>query len=131
LFFFFFLFFLFFFFFFFFFFFGLVWFGLVWFGLVWFGLVFQDRASMCSPGCPGTQDVDQAGLELRNSPASASASQVLGLKACTIMPGLFVVVVVVVLLVLIITDIFITGICRLVIPHCIGSQKTVALPDKA
>ena len=61
--------------------FGLVWFGLVWFGLVWFGLVFQDRVSLCSSGCPGTHSVDQAGLELRNSPASAS--QVLGLKACT------------------------------------------------
>jgi hypothetical protein len=31
-------------------------------------------------GCPGTHSVDQAGLELRNPPASAS--QVLGLKAC-------------------------------------------------
>jgi hypothetical protein len=44
-------------------------------------LVFQDRVSLCSPGCPGTHCVDQAGLELRNLPASAS--QVLGLKACT------------------------------------------------
>jgi hypothetical protein len=61
--------------------FGLVWFGLVWFGLVWFGLVFRDRVSLCSPGCPGTHSVDQAGLEFRNPPASAS--QVLGLKACT------------------------------------------------
>jgi hypothetical protein len=33
------------------------------------------------PGCPGTHFVDQAGLKLRNLPASAS--QVLGLKACT------------------------------------------------
>jgi hypothetical protein len=33
-----------------------------------------------SPGCPGTHSVDQAGLELRNPPASAS--WVLGLKAC-------------------------------------------------
>ncbi|GAB1296554.1 26S proteasome non-ATPase regulatory subunit 11 [Apodemus speciosus] len=33
------------------------------------------------PGCPGTHSVDQAGLELRNPPASAS--QVLGLKALT------------------------------------------------
>jgi hypothetical protein len=49
--------------------------------LVWFGLVFQDRISLCSPGCPGTHFVDQAGLKLRNLPASAS--QVLGLKACT------------------------------------------------
>jgi hypothetical protein len=35
---------------------------------------------MYSPGYPGTHSVDQAGLELRNPPASAS--QVLGLKAC-------------------------------------------------
>jgi hypothetical protein len=33
-----------------------------------------------SSGCPRTHFVDQAGLELRNPPASAS--QVLGLKAC-------------------------------------------------
>jgi hypothetical protein len=26
--------------------------------------VFQDRVSLCSPGCPGTHSVDQAGLEL-------------------------------------------------------------------
>jgi hypothetical protein len=45
-------------------------------------LVFQDRVSLCSPGCPGTHSVHQAGLELRNPPASAS--QVLGLKACAI-----------------------------------------------
>jgi hypothetical protein len=42
---------------------------------------FQDRVSLCSPGCPGTHFEDQAGLTLRNLPASAS--QVLGLKACT------------------------------------------------
>jgi hypothetical protein len=41
-------------------------------------LFFRDRVSLCSPGCPGTHFVDQAGLELRNLPASAS--QVLGLK---------------------------------------------------
>ena len=34
-------------------------------------LVFRDRVSLCSPGCPGTHFVDQAGLELRNPPASA------------------------------------------------------------
>jgi hypothetical protein len=45
-----------------------------------FFLVFRDRVSLCSSGCPGTHFVDQAGLELRNPPASAS--QVLGLKAC-------------------------------------------------
>jgi hypothetical protein len=39
-------------------------------------LVFPVRVSLC----PGTHSVDQAGLELRNLPASAS--QVLGLKEC-------------------------------------------------
>jgi hypothetical protein len=37
-------------------------------------------------GCPGIHSVDQAGLEPRNSPASAS--QVLGLKACATTPSL-------------------------------------------
>jgi hypothetical protein len=41
---------------------------------------FGDRVSLCSPGCPGAHSVDQAGLELRNLPASASP--VLGVKAC-------------------------------------------------
>jgi hypothetical protein len=41
----------------------------------------QDRVSLCSPGCPGTDSVDQDGLQLRNPPASES--QVLGLKVCT------------------------------------------------
>jgi hypothetical protein len=45
-----------------------------------FLLVFRDRVSLCSPGCPGTHSADQAGLELRNPPASAS--RVLGLKSC-------------------------------------------------
>jgi hypothetical protein len=36
-----------------------------------FVLFFQDRVSLCSPGCPGAHFVDQAGLELRNPPASA------------------------------------------------------------
>jgi hypothetical protein len=40
---------------------------------------FRDRFSLCSPGCPGTHFVNQASLELRNPPASAS--QVLGSKA--------------------------------------------------
>jgi hypothetical protein len=43
-------------------------------------LAFRDRVSLCSPDCPGSHSVDQFGLELRNLPASAS--QVLGLKAC-------------------------------------------------
>jgi hypothetical protein len=48
-----------------------------------FGLVFGffETGSLYSPGCPGTYSVDQAGLDLRNPPASAS--QVLGLKICT------------------------------------------------
>jgi hypothetical protein len=50
-------------------------------------LVFRDRIFLCSPGCPGTHSVDQAGLELRNPPASAS--QVLGLKACITTPGAY------------------------------------------
>jgi hypothetical protein len=49
--------------------------------------VFQDRVSLYSPGCPETHFVDQAGLELRNPPASAS--QVLGLKACASTPSLY------------------------------------------
>jgi hypothetical protein len=47
---------------------------------------FQDRVSLYSLGCPGTHFVNQAGLELRN--LSASASQVLGLKACATTPGI-------------------------------------------
>ena len=46
---------------------------------------FRDRVSLCIPGCPGTHSVDQAGLELRDPPASAS--WVLGLKACATMPS--------------------------------------------
>ena len=46
---------------------------------------FQDRISLCIPGCPGTHSVNQADLELRNSPAS----QVLGLKACATTAQLF------------------------------------------
>jgi hypothetical protein len=47
--------------------------------------VFRDRVSLHSPGCPGTHSVDQAGLKLRNPPASAS--RVLGLKVCATMTG--------------------------------------------
>jgi hypothetical protein len=50
--------------------------------------VFRARVSLYSPGCPGIHFVDQAGLELRNPPASAS--QVLGLKAGATMAGCFV-----------------------------------------
>jgi hypothetical protein len=48
-------------------------------------LFFRDRISLCSPDCPGTHSVDQAGLKLRNLPASAF--RVLGLKACATTPG--------------------------------------------
>jgi hypothetical protein len=41
---------------------------------------FETRVSLYSPGCPGTHSEDQAGLELRDSPASAS--WMLGLRAC-------------------------------------------------
>jgi hypothetical protein len=51
-----------------------------------FFLVFRDRVSLYRPGCPGAHFVDQAGLELRNPPASAS--RVLGLKAYATTPGL-------------------------------------------
>ena len=52
---------------------------------VLFCLVFWDTVSLYSPGCPGTHFVDQAVLELRNPPASAS--QVLGLKARATTPS--------------------------------------------
>jgi hypothetical protein len=44
---------------------------------------FFKTGFLCSPGCPRTHFVDQAGLELRNPPAS----RVLGLKACATKPG--------------------------------------------
>ena len=43
--------------------------------------------SLCSPGCLGTHSVDQAGLELRNLPASVSL--VLGIKVYATIPGCF------------------------------------------
>jgi hypothetical protein len=55
---------------------------------LFFFFVFRDRVSLYIPGCPGTHCVDQAGLELRNPPASAS--QVLGLKVCVITARLLV-----------------------------------------
>jgi hypothetical protein len=50
---------------------------------IFFG--FSRQVSLYSPGCPGAHFVDQAGLELRNPPASAS--RVLGLKAWATTPG--------------------------------------------
>jgi hypothetical protein len=49
-------------------------------------LFFRDRVSRYSSGCPGAHFVDQAGLELRKPPASAS--RVLELKVCATTPGL-------------------------------------------
>jgi hypothetical protein len=46
---------------------------------------FRDSVSLYSLGCPGAHFVDQAGLELRNPPASAS--WVLGLKVYATTPG--------------------------------------------
>jgi hypothetical protein len=51
-------------------------------GIFFFFLAFRDRVSLYSPGCPGTHFVDQAGLELRNPPASVSR-----VLACTTTPG--------------------------------------------
>jgi hypothetical protein len=50
--------------------------------------------SLYSPGCPGTHSVDQAGLELRNLPASAS--QVLGLKVCATTPGIIAIIIIII-----------------------------------
>jgi hypothetical protein len=52
---------------------------------LFFVFVFFKTVSLCSPGCPRTHFVDQAGLELRNLPASASRE--LGLKACATTPS--------------------------------------------
>jgi hypothetical protein len=54
-------------------------------GILFVCLFFRDRVSVCSPGCPRTHFVDQAVLELRDP--LASASRVLGLKACATTPG--------------------------------------------
>jgi hypothetical protein len=55
-------------------------------GFWFFCFCFFETEFLCSPGCPGTHSVDQADLELRNLPASAS--RVLGLKACATTPGI-------------------------------------------
>lgn len=49
-------------------------------------MVFQFRVSPSSPGCPATLFVWKADLKL-DLPASASASEMLGLKACVTTPG--------------------------------------------
>ena len=47
--------------------------------------LFLRLGFVCSLGCPGTYSVDQAGLKLRDLPASGS--EVLALKVCTTMTG--------------------------------------------
>ena len=49
-------------------------------------LFVRARVSLCSPGCPGTISVDQAGLKLRDP--FASVLQLMGLKACGTRPSL-------------------------------------------
>ena len=39
-----------------------------------FFVFFRDKVSLCSLGCPGTHSVDKSSLELKDMPASASAS---------------------------------------------------------
>jgi hypothetical protein len=59
--------------------------------LVWFLCrergTFQDRVSLCSPGCPGTLESRLALIEFRD--LHASAFQVLGSKACTMIISLW------------------------------------------
>ncbi|GAB1287407.1 Hermansky-Pudlak syndrome 3 protein homolog [Apodemus speciosus] len=45
------------------------------------------QVSLCSPGCPGPLSVDQAGLELRNLPASASQLARLSRKDASVRSG--------------------------------------------
>jgi hypothetical protein len=45
---------------------------LVVFVCLFYFVLFLDRVSLCNPGCPESHSADQAGLELRNPPASAS-----------------------------------------------------------
>ena len=61
---------------------------LFYFVLFCFVLFFRAKVSLYSPSCPGLPFVDQAGLELRNLPASAF--QVMGLNVCATMPGQYV-----------------------------------------
>ena len=53
--------------------------GLCTFFFFCFFLVFQDRVSLCSPSCLGTHSVDQAGLELRNSPVCLPSAGIKGM----------------------------------------------------
>jgi hypothetical protein len=68
--------------FFFFFLFSFLFFSFFLFFFSFFFFLHRDRVSLCSPGCPGTHSVDQAGLELRNPPASASECYPLPPPSC-------------------------------------------------
>jgi hypothetical protein len=50
---------------------------------VYVGWWVQDRVSLCSPGCPETQSVDQAGLKLIETHLPLPP-ECLGLKVCAI-----------------------------------------------
>jgi hypothetical protein len=43
---------------------------------------FQDRVSLCSPGCPETHSVDQVGLKLRDPSAKGVCHQHLAFLSC-------------------------------------------------
>ena len=43
-----------------------------------FCFVFQDRASLCSLGCPGTHPIGQASLKLRDPSLSALSAEIKG-----------------------------------------------------
>jgi hypothetical protein len=38
-------------------------------------LMFQDRVSLCSPSCPGTYSIDQAGLEQNKKPKTKKTNK--------------------------------------------------------
>jgi hypothetical protein len=42
--------------------------------------VFQNRVSLCNPGCLGSCSVEEAGLKLRDSPAFAPTSGIKGIS---------------------------------------------------
>lgn len=45
-----------------------------------FSFFFKTRVCLCSPSCPGTSSVDQAGLKFRDPPTSSL--EALGLEVC-------------------------------------------------
>jgi hypothetical protein len=47
-----------------------------------FCFVFRDRDSLCSPGCPGTHSVDQAGLGQRSTCLCLPSAGIKGMRHC-------------------------------------------------